>query len=133
MGIELTPNLCSPPGFQTSPSPRLSASLSHFWSISLHYGIAFWGNLGHIVWFSALRQRSPTFLTPGTGFSRKMIFSTDWGWGFQDDASMLHLFCTLFLLFLYQLQLRSLGIRSQRLGTSTLRAESRGFIFWSLP
>ena len=39
-----------------------------------------------------------------------------WGW-FQDDSSALHLLCTLFLLLLHQLHLRSSGIRSWRLGT----------------
>ena len=39
-----------------------------------------------------------------------------WGW-FQDDSSALHLLCTLFLLLLHQLHLRSSGIRSRRLGT----------------
>ena len=38
------------------------------------------------------------------------------GW-FQDDSSTLNLLCTLFLLLLYQLHLRSSGIRSWRLGT----------------
>ena len=39
-------------------------------------------------------------------------------WGsFQDDSSALHLLCTLFLLLLHQLHLRSSGIRSRRLGT----------------
>ena len=38
------------------------------------------------------------------------------GW-FQDDSSALHLLCTLFLLLLHQLHLRSSGIRSRRLGT----------------
>ena len=38
------------------------------------------------------------------------------GW-FQDDSSPLHSLCTLLLLLLYQLHLRSSGIRSWRLGT----------------
>ena len=37
------------------------------------------------------------------------------GW-FQDDSITLHLLCTLFLLLLHQLHLRSPGIRSWRLG-----------------
>ena len=40
-----------------------------------------------------------------------------WGRWFQDDSNTLHLFCTLFLLLLHQLYLRSSGIRPQRLGT----------------
>ena len=43
------------------------------------------------------------------------------GEGFQDDSSALHLSHTLFLLLLHQLHLRSLGIRSQRLGTPVLK------------
>ena len=44
-----------------------------------------------------------------------------WGW-FGDDSNALHLLCTLFILLLYQLPLRSSGIRSQRLGTPALEA-----------
>ena len=46
-------------------------------------------------------------------------FSTDQRWGvwFWDDSSTLHLLCTLFLILLYQLHLRSSGIRPQSLGT----------------
>ena len=39
------------------------------------------------------------------------------GGSFQYDSSALHLLCTLFLLLLHQLHLRSSGIRSRRLGT----------------
>ena len=44
------------------------------------------------------------------------------GW-FWDDSSELHLLCTLFLLLLYQLHLKSSGFRSWRLGTP-------GLIYW---
>ena len=37
-----------------------------------------------------------------------------------DDSNTLHLLCTLFLLLLHHLHLRSSGIRSQRLGTPAL-------------
>ena len=50
-------------------------------------------------------------------------FSMDWGAGgawFGDYSSTLHLLCTLFLLLLHQLHLRSSGIRSWRLGTPVL-------------
>ena len=40
---------------------------------------------------------------------------------FQDDSSPLRLLCTLFLLLLHQLHLRSSGIRSWRLGTLVLK------------
>jgi len=46
----------------------------------------------------------------------------EWFW---DDSSTLHLLCTLFLLLLYQLHLRSSGIRSWSLGTPAL-AHSHG-------
>ena len=68
---------------------------------------------------SVLPEWSPTILSPGTHFVEDK-FSMDWrraGW-FQDDSSALHLLCT--LLFLHQLHLRSLGIRSQRLGITEL-------------
>ena len=42
------------------------------------------------------------------------------GW-FQDDSRALHLFCTLFLLLVHQLHLRSSGFRSWRLGTPCSR------------
>ena len=49
-------------------------------------------------------------------------FFMDGGWGgCQDDSSTLHLLCTLFLLLLHQLCLRSSGIRSWRLETPELR------------
>ena len=64
-----------------------------------------------------LDQQSPTLLALGTGFV-KDNFSMDqemiWGWFMQ------HLLCTLFLLLLYQLHLRSSGIRSRRLGIPAL-------------
>ena len=41
------------------------------------------------------------------------------GW-FQDDSSALHLLCTLFLLLIHQLHLRSSRIESQRLETPDL-------------
>ena len=68
---------------------------------------------------SGLPEWSPTILLPGTHFVEAK-FSMDWrrvGW-FQDDSRALHLLCT--SLFLHQLHLRSLGIRSQRLGTTEL-------------
>ena len=58
-------------------------------------------------------QQSPTFLAPGTSFMEDS-FSTEWGEGwFQNDSSILHLLCTLFPSLLYQLHLRSAGLRSQ--------------------
>ena len=67
------------------------------------------------------RAASPTSLAPGTGFTEDK-FSIDQGLGgwFQDGSSTIHLLCTLFLLLLHQLHLRSSGIRSWRLGTPAL-------------
>ena len=53
-------------------------------------------------------------------FSWKTTFPWGgWRW-FKDDSSTLHLLCTLFLLLLHQLHLRSSGIRSWSLGTPAL-------------
>ena len=64
-------------------------------------------------------KRCPTFLAPGTNFTGNN-FSMDWEWGDGLVSSTLHLLCTLFLLLLRQLHLRSPGTRSQRLGTPEL-------------
>ena len=70
---------------------------------------------------SLLIQRSPTFLSPGTGFMEDSFSMDPGGWGcFGDDLRALHVLCTLFLLLLHKLHLRSSGIRSQRLGTPAL-------------
>ena len=65
-------------------------------------------------------QQSPTFWHQGPSFI-KDNFSMDGerGW-FGDDSSASHLLCTLFLLLLHQLHLRSSGIRFQRLETPDL-------------
>ena len=57
----------------------------------------------------------------------------DWygGW-FQDDSSALHLLWTSFVLLLYQLHLRSRGIRSQRLGTPANRGHLWEVLPWPL-
>ena len=54
------------------------------------------------------------FYGPGVGWN-----GVRWGW-FQDESSTLHLLCTLFLLLLHQLHLRSSGTSSWSLGTSAL-------------
>ena len=45
---------------------------------------------------------------------------------FRDESNALNLLCTLFLLLLLQLHLRSSGIRSQRLGTPVLSDVRKG-------
>ena len=50
-------------------------------------------------------------------YEREFFHELEKGGWFQDDSSALHLLCTLFLLLLHQLHLRSSGIRSWRLGT----------------
>ena len=59
-------------------------------------------------WHQGLVLWKTVFLPTGEG-----------GW-LGDDSSVLHLLCTLFLLLLHQLHLRSSGFRSQRLGTPAL-------------
>ena len=65
----------------------------------------------------------------------KTVFpQTDWGEGgwFQDDSSAFHLLCTLFILLLHQLQLRSSGIRYQGLGTPVIQYIFLWFISFSI-
>ena len=50
-------------------------------------------------------------------FHGRQFLTDGVGRWFGDDARALHLLCTLFLLLLYQLHLRSSGVRSWRLGT----------------
>ena len=60
----------------------------------------------------------------------KTVFPrTQVGWWFPDDSSTLHLLCTLVLLLLHQLHLRSSGIRSQRLGTPDMVLVSSLYAF----
>ena len=64
----------------------------------------------------------PNFFGNGDRFRGRQLFHrlrVGCGW-FRDDSSALHLLCTLFLLQLHQLHLRSSGIRSPRLGTPGL-------------
>ena len=79
-------------------------------------------------WVFPLHQWPPTFWHQGA-VSWKTIFPWISGWGrwldgFWVSPSALHLLCTLFLLLLHQLHLRSSGIRSQRLGTPALHESS---------
>ena len=72
-----------------------------------------------------LKQCSPTFLAPGTSFVEDSFSTVQamGGW-LGDDSRALRLLCTLFLFLLHQLLLRASGIRSQRLGTPTLKDPS---------
>ena len=54
----------------------------------------------------------------GRQFFHRLRVGVRW---FGDDSSTLHLLCILSLLLLYQLHLRSSGIRSLRLGTPVLK------------
>ena len=67
-----------------------------------------WGSRAAVPNLLALRFVKMVFPWTGVG-----------GW-FWDDSSTLYLFCTLFLLLLHQLHLRSLGIRSWSLSTPDL-------------
>lgn len=64
---------------------------------------------------SGLKQR-PHLLAPGTCFIEDNFSTGCAGGWFQDDSRALHLLCTSFLLLMHQLQLRSSGIRSKKLG-----------------
>ena len=110
-----------------------------FWYIFIHMRILVMGNIyynvtrpcsHYLIYFSKQpMQQSPTFWAPGTGFVEDN-FSTDWvGWWFPDDSSTLHLLCTLFLLLLHQLHLRSSGIRSWRLETPDMVLVSSLYAF----
>ena len=77
-----------------------------------------------IVEGSFLEQQSSIFLAPGTGFKEEH-FPKDGaregrGHGFKMIQVHQKFLCTLFLLSLCQLHLRSSGIRSQRLGSPAL-------------
>ena len=76
-----------------------------------------------------LKQRPPTFLASGTGFL-KHNFLKDLGVGlwFQNDSSSLHLLCSLFLLLLHELHLRSSAIRPRIFGTLVLKLWGPSFI-----
>ena len=58
-------------------------------------------------------------------FHRPGVGAREW---FRDDSSAWHLLCTLFLLLLHQLHLRSLGIRSQSLRTPSIRGWQGTFL-----
>ena len=81
----------------------------------------------------------PKLFGTGDRFHGRQFSHGQGGGLFQVDSSTLHLLCTLFLLLLYQLHLRSSGIRSLSLGTSglTLKSEEgqvplvKGIIPWS--
>ena len=73
-----------------------------------------WNYLGlkhHNMCNLVLKQWSSTFLAPGTDLGEDNFSMGQGGGGgrrwFWDDSSALHLLCTLFLLLLHQLQLRS--------------------------
>ena len=83
-----------------------------------------------------LRQQCPTFLAPGTSFTEDNFSMEDSGIGDEGGHggmvsgwfSALHLLCTLFLLLLHQLHLRSSGIRSQRLRTPVLKGKMKALV-----
>ena len=61
-------------------------------------------------------QWFPNFLASGMAFMEDNFSMNPWGGWFGDDSSTLHLLCTLFLLLLHELHLKSSGLRSRRLG-----------------
>ena len=85
-------------------------SPSILWQLGL--GVEYMMKLSQNTW----QQLEQISLQPAFGASQDQGV---WGW-FRDYSNTLHLLCTLFLLLLYQLYLRSLDIRSQRLGIPSL-------------
>ena len=75
----------------------------------------------HSRWVAAVPN---LFGTRDWVHGRQFFHEWEWSSRFQEDSSTLHLLCTLFLLLLHQLHLRSSGIRSQRLGTPDHRRGS---------
>ena len=124
--------LCSNVTFSEEPSLTTCHSL---WPLSLSIPLS-WFFLPSIFYLTSstppkdlfqegrcsvlsLKQWSPTFLAPETSFVEDSFTTDKVGW-FGNDSSMLHSLRTWFLLLLHELQLRSSGIRSQRLGTPAL-------------
>ena len=70
------------------------------------------------MWFH-LDERQPSWHRDGF-HGRRFSHRLGLGGWFQNDSSSLHLLCTLFLLWSHQLHFKSLGIRSQRLGSPGL-------------
>ena len=67
----------------------------------------------------------PNLFGPRDLFSGRQFFHGPgmWRW-FWNDSSALHLLCTLFLLLLHQVHLKSSGIRSWMLGTLSLALQN---------
>ena len=70
--------------------------------------------------FEDIEQLSPTFLVPGMGSWKNIFLWTVGGRMVSGWFKPLHLLCTLFLLLLHQLCLRSSAFRSWRLGRGPL-------------
>ena len=68
-------------------------------------------------WLKNNKNWSPSFLASETSFMEDNFLTDGVGRWFGDDSRAWHLLCTLFLLVLHQLHLRSSSIRSWRLGT----------------
>ena len=64
------------------------------------------------LWHLLSNPGFPNLSGPRDQFCVRQFFHGPGKW-FQDDSRTLHLLCTLFLLLLHQLHLRSLGIRSE--------------------
>ena len=74
-----------------------------------------WGKMNSRL-KGGIGQWFPNFLAAGMGFVEDNFSMDQWGGWFGDDSRVLHLLCTLFLLLLHELHLKSSGLRSQRLG-----------------
>ena len=143
MGVGLTPittGLRAPFVGAAAPMPRAppaSAQLvcqgPNSWvlyvnePVRVHLGLVLlWGSTSSSV--AHLKAMVSNLLEPGTGFMKEyFLWMWSRGW-FQDDSSTVYLLCTLFLLLLQQLHLRSSGIRYWKLTTWVLDTGSWGHV-----
>ena len=113
--------------FSSLPNKYPTASEKQRWD--WYRGLS--SSKAHVRNHCFVQQQSPSFSTADCFVEDN--FSMGWGGGwFQNDSSSLHLLCTLFLLFLHQLHLRSLGMRSWRQGTSALHPKYPGNLLESV-
>ena len=87
--------------------------------VRVHLGLVLlWGSTSSSV--AHPKATVSNLLAPRTGFMKEyFLWMGSRGW-FQDDSSTVYLLCTLFLLVLQQLHLRSSGIRYWKLTTRIL-------------
>ena len=113
--------------------PSAQAPRATLWNISHAFSCLFSNPSGSSRLTRVKANAGPhtNWQSGGTGFVGDNL-SMDQGWGggwgewFGDNLNTLHLLCTLFLLLVHQLHLRSSSIRSWRLGTPAIE-----FLWWN--